>query len=284
MKQEIITPDDVLIKRGVFIKSILIGAGAFVIRNYNMAAANIAPNSILVRMIYNNSGTTSGYKKEWGLAMWIEQDNNALLFDTGGNPGTLWQNIQAAGIDLSKLTTIIISHNHWDHTRGIPLILDKITGKTSIYVPASDLPDINKPGDLVNVIPVTGTQRITESIWSTGEMKGSLANNMVYEQSLIICRNNQVFLFTGCAHPGVVAIVEKTRSLFPEKDVALVAGGFHLIDKTPEQIEEISVRLKEMGVEQIAPSHCTGDKAIEYFKTAWNTRFIAMNLGDHYTI
>jgi len=235
-------------------------------------------------MIYNNSGNTSDYKKEWGLAIWIEHNHEAVLFDTGGNPVTLWQNIQAAGIDLSKLTTIIISHNHWDHTNGIPLILDKITRKTSLFVPASDMPEIKESNDLVNVIPVTGAQRITESIWSTGEIKGSLASNVVYEQSVIIALNNQVFLFTGCAHPGVVAIVGKTKSLFPEKDLALVAGGFHLIDKTPEQIEEISVRLKEMGVEQIAPSHCTGDKAIEYFKTDWNNRFIAMNLGDNYSI
>jgi 7,8-dihydropterin-6-yl-methyl-4-(beta-D-ribofuranosyl)aminobenzene 5'-phosphate synthase len=280
MKREIITAKDVLINRGTFIKSILITAGGFVLRNYNMAATDIAPKDVLVRMIYNNSGNASGFKKEWGLAMWIEHNHEAVLFDTGGNPGTLWKNIQTAGIDLSKLTAIIISHNHWDHTRGIPVILDKITRKTSLFVPASDRPEMKEANDLVNVIPVTGAQRITGSIWSTGEIKGSLLTSVIYEQSVIIALNNQVFLFTGCAHPGVVAIVEKVKSLFPEKDLALVAGGFHLIDKTPEQIGEISVKLKEMGVKQIAPSHCTGDKAIDWFRTTWQERFVEFNIGD----
>ena len=280
MKQGIITTNDVLINRGVFIRSILFSAGAFVLRNYNMAATGIAPNDILVRMIYNNSGSASGYRKEWGLAIWIEKDEKAVLFDTGGNPETFWKNFQAAGIDLSKLSAIVISHNHWDHTRGIQVMMDKITTQTDLYVPASDIPEIKNPGPLVTIKPVSAAQEITDFLWSTGELKGSLGINMVFEQSVIIIQTNKVFLFTGCAHPGIIEIVERTRALHPGKNINLAAGGFHLIDKSAEQVQKISDTLKLLDVKAIAPSHCTGDKAIELLRSEWKEQFLEFNIGD----
>jgi 7,8-dihydropterin-6-yl-methyl-4-(beta-D-ribofuranosyl)aminobenzene 5'-phosphate synthase len=269
-------------KRRFFVKTLVIGTGAVVLRNYNVNAAEVDRNTILVKMIYNNTGINPGYKKEWGLAMWIEENNTAILFDTGGNPDTLWKNIQAAGIDLSKLSVIIISHNHWDHTRGIPFVLEKTPGKSTIFVPASDAPEIKDTSNVVSVIPVTDSRHITGSIWTTGEMKGFLGANIIYEQSVIILRNSLVYLFTGCAHPGIISIVEKTESLYPDNDIDLVAGGFHLIDKTDDQIQEISAKLSELNVKKIAPSHCTGDKAINFFKTAWNERFVNLNIGDDF--
>jgi 7,8-dihydropterin-6-yl-methyl-4-(beta-D-ribofuranosyl)aminobenzene 5'-phosphate synthase len=271
-------------KRRVFVRTFVLGTGMVMVRNYNVSSAGTDHGTILVKMIYNNTGNHPDFKKEWGLAMWIEDNKHAILFDTGGNPGTLWKNIQAAGIDLSKLSSIIISHNHWDHTRGIPLVLDKIAQNTVIYVPASDVPEIKNNTSLVTIKPVTGAQHIAESVWSTGEMQGVLGGNIIYEQSVMIVRDNLVYAFTGCAHPGIVPIIEKAKTLYPDKAIALAAGGFHLIDKSAEQIQEVSVKLKEMKVQNIAPSHCTGDKAIEFFRSEWKDRFFDFNIGDDYKI
>lgn len=271
-------------KRRVFVRTFILGTGGVMVRNYNVAGAGADHDTILVKMIYNNTGNHPDFKKEWGLAIWIEDNKHAILFDTGGNPATLWKNIQAAGIDLSKLSSIIISHNHWDHTRGIPLVLDKITRNAVMYVPASDAPEIKNSTSLVTIKPVAGAQHIAESVWSTGEMQGVLGSNIIYEQSVMIVRDNLVYVFTGCAHPGIVPIVEKVKTLYPDKAIALTAGGFHLIDKSAEQIQAISVNLKEMQVQKIAPSHCTGDKAIEFFRSEWKDRFIDFNIGDDYKI
>ncbi len=271
-------------KRRVFVKTLVLGTGVVLVRNYNVPGTGPDQDDILVKMIYNNSGSHPDFKKEWGLAMWIEENDHAVLFDTGSNPGILVKNIQAAGIDLSKLSSVIISHNHGDHTRGIPTILDKITQSTVIYVPASDAPEIKNSSTLVTVKPVTDAQQIADSVWSTGEMQGSMGGDTIYEQSVIIVRENLLYVFTGCAHPGVVSIVEKAGNLHPDKAIALVAGGFHLIDKSAEQIQEVSVKLNDMQVQKIAPSHCTGDKAIEYFKSGWKDRFIDFNIGDDYKI
>ncbi len=271
-------------KRRVFVRTFILGTGVVMVRNYNVSAVAADHDTILVKMIYNNTGNHPDFKREWGLAMWIEEDNHAVLFDTGGNPETFWKNIQAAGIDLSKLSSIIISHNHWDHTRGIPLVLDKITQNAVMYVPASDATEIIINTSLVTIKPVTGAQHIAESVWTTGEMQGTLGRNIIYEQSVMIVRDNLVYVFTGCAHPGIVPIVEKAKTLYPDKTIALAAGGFHLIDKSDEQIQEVSVKLKEMMVQNIAPSHCTGDKAIEFFRSEWKDRFIDFNIGDDYKI
>jgi 7,8-dihydropterin-6-yl-methyl-4-(beta-D-ribofuranosyl)aminobenzene 5'-phosphate synthase len=192
--------------------------------------------------------------------------------------------METLGIDLFKLTAVIISHNHWDHTRGIPLLLDKLTQKIIWYVPASDVPEIKSIGDSTMVQRVTGALQITDSIWSTGEMQGAADGDLIYEQSVIINSGEFVYLFTGCAHPGIVSIVEKTHELFPDKKIALAGGGFHLIDKTPEQLKEISDRLFALNVERLAPSHCTGDKAIAYLRAEWGDRFIDLHLGDNYKI
>jgi len=132
-------------------------------------------------------------------------------------------------------------------------MLDRITTKTDMYVPASDIPDIPNTGSLVTVKPVTGAQKITDFLWSTGEMKGSLGNNIVFEQSVIIAQHNQVFLFTGCAHPGLSKL-RKEPGPASGKNIMLAAGGFHLIDKSAEQVQKISDTLKLLDVKAIAPS------------------------------
>jgi 7,8-dihydropterin-6-yl-methyl-4-(beta-D-ribofuranosyl)aminobenzene 5'-phosphate synthase len=56
---------------------------------------------------------------EWGYAALIEADGHTVLFDTGERPRTVLQNAKELGIDLSAVDTVILSHNHFDHTGGL---------------------------------------------------------------------------------------------------------------------------------------------------------------------
>ena len=56
---------------------------------------------------------------EWGFAALIEADGHTVLFDTGARPETVLQNAGELGIDLSTVDSVILSHNHWDHTGGL---------------------------------------------------------------------------------------------------------------------------------------------------------------------
>ena len=58
-------------------------------------------------------------KGEWGFAALVEADGRSLLFDTGARPSTVLENAAELGIDLSIVDTVVLSHNHWDHTGGL---------------------------------------------------------------------------------------------------------------------------------------------------------------------
>jgi 7,8-dihydropterin-6-yl-methyl-4-(beta-D-ribofuranosyl)aminobenzene 5'-phosphate synthase len=56
---------------------------------------------------------------EWGFAALIEADGYTVLLDTGARPGTVIENAEELGIDLSAVDNVILTHNHWDHTGGL---------------------------------------------------------------------------------------------------------------------------------------------------------------------
>lgn len=83
---------------------------------------------------------------------------------------------------------------------------------------------------------------------------------------------------TGCAHPGIVRIAE-TAGRLTGKRIHLLMGGFHLMGADRGEIQAIIGRLRALGVEKIAPSHCTGDAAIAQFRKAWGKDFVEGGLG-----
>lgn len=56
---------------------------------------------------------------EWGFAALVEADGHTILFDTGMRPDTVLENAGELGVDLSSVDTVILSHNHFDHTGGL---------------------------------------------------------------------------------------------------------------------------------------------------------------------
>ncbi|HEX5652561.1 MAG TPA: MBL fold metallo-hydrolase [Chitinophagaceae bacterium] len=59
---------------------------------------------------------------EWGFSALIEADSTRILFDAGGREKTVLENCKELNIDLSNVPTLILSHNHGDHTVGwLPL-------------------------------------------------------------------------------------------------------------------------------------------------------------------
>jgi 7,8-dihydropterin-6-yl-methyl-4-(beta-D-ribofuranosyl)aminobenzene 5'-phosphate synthase len=59
---------------------------------------------------------------EWGFAALVEADSVKILFDAGGREKTVLENCKEMNVDLSNVSTMILSHNHADHTVGwLPL-------------------------------------------------------------------------------------------------------------------------------------------------------------------
>ena len=231
-------------------------------------------------MLYNNMGQSKNLIGKWGVAIWIEDKDTAVLFDTGGDPSALWKNIVASGVDIKKLSKIIISHNHWDHVNGLPIVLEHSHHKPDVLVPEFDftLIEIKNPG--ARLTGIKKPEQINDFLWSTGQMKASTWQGTIHEQSLMVLHNHSIFLLTGCSHPGIVKIVERAQKIHPDKQISLIAGGFHLMHHSIQQVKEISARLKRLQVNRIAPSHCTGDSAIQIFKQEWKQNFVDFNIGN----
>jgi 7,8-dihydropterin-6-yl-methyl-4-(beta-D-ribofuranosyl)aminobenzene 5'-phosphate synthase len=85
-------------------------------------------------------------------------------------------------------------------------------------------------------------------------------------------------IITGCAHPGIIAIIEKVHDL-TNQPIHLVMGGFHLSDKSQAEIAGIITDFRRLAVEQVAPCHCTGESAIASFSGEYENDFIQVVVG-----
>jgi len=52
----------------------------------------------------------------WGLSILVEED---ILFDTGENGHWLMENIKNLKVDINKIKTVVISHDHWGTIQGV---------------------------------------------------------------------------------------------------------------------------------------------------------------------
>ena len=68
---------------------------------------------------------------EWGYAALIEADGQTILFDTGMRPDTVLNNADELGVDLSAVDTVILSHNHFDHTGGLVTLRGTLREKSA---------------------------------------------------------------------------------------------------------------------------------------------------------
>ncbi|MFC1562868.1 MBL fold metallo-hydrolase, partial [candidate division KSB1 bacterium] len=84
---------------------------------------NIENGQIKITILYDNYVVSEDLKAGWGFSCFIEGTEKAILFDTGGDGDILSFNINKLNINLKDMEYIIISHNHWDHTGGLPSIL-----------------------------------------------------------------------------------------------------------------------------------------------------------------
>jgi len=102
---------------------------------------------------------------------------------------------------------------------------------------------------------------------------------VVKEHSLILDTKRGLVVITGCAHPGIVKIIKTVKNQFSDKEIYLVMGGFHLYNLSESEVKQIIENFKNLGVQKVVPSHCTGDQAIGLFAEAYQGDFIQNGVG-----
>ena len=226
---------------------------------------------ITLTILYDNNIFDARLTTDGGFAALIETGEANLLFDTGAGGLTLMDNLGILGIDPARIDSVILSHNHTDHTGGLNAIL-ATNDHLTVFVPQSFPTSFKtRVGRVAHLIEVSGPIEVADRVHTTGEL-----GTTIVEQALVVETSRGSIVITGCAHPGLVEIVKQAKS---GGDVYLVAGGFHLLDKNPDQIATAVGKLKQLGVQKIAPSHCTGDKAISMFREAFGQDYIQAGAG-----
>ncbi len=245
-------------------------------------------------VVDNTVGVTSGVLGEWGLAMLLDFGDEQILFDTG-EQGNIVKNAKALGVDLSRVNRLVLSHGHYDHTGGMIQFL-KTRGPLPVYAHPELLTEhygrgfggqgehyIGVPYRQVQLESLGASfvwqkepQQIRPDLWWSGEIPRQTDFERVDERllqkqgpefaqdpilddmSLFYTSDRGLVILLGCAHSGLVNIVEHAKKVTGIDKVRAIIGGTHLGPASPVQQEKTVAYLRELELECLAPNHCTG--------------------------
>lgn len=250
---------------------------------------------------------------EHGLSFYVETEKHKLLVDSGASD-LFAHNAEALGIDLSRVDTFILSHGHYDHAGGL-MAFAGIAPDAKIYLKSSVFgeyyhvfPDHEKYigvdkriAELPQIVRVDGDLGIDDELflfsgfkekrcpaWSSSALMKKIGNGFIpdefaHEQCLVITQGNRHILMSGCAHNGILSILECYREIFgncPD----IVISGFHMMkngDHTAEETEYIRQTARELikTNARFFTGHCTGQAAFEIMKEVMGDRLTAIHSG-----
>jgi len=261
-----------------------------------------------------------GFLAEWGLSILVEVDGLKILVDTGLSFSAV-HNAQLMGINLSTIDRIVLSHSHPDHTGGLREVL-KIKGEVEVIahpdiltpkyvrrdeksqeryigIPFSreELENLGahfrletKPVYITNQIMTTGEIPMLSDYEDIGYNHFVKKDESLYpdyiddDMALVIDTDFGLVVILGCAHRGIVNTLHHAQNLTGKELVYAVIGGTHLIHASEERIEKTIADLREMGIQRLGVSHCTGFRASARLYQEFEDIFFLNNAGTRITL
>jgi len=261
-----------------------------------------------------------GYLAEWGLSILVEVDETRILVDTGFSFSAVY-NAQLMGIDLATVDRIVLSHGHPDHTGGLRDVLKirggiEVIAHPDIWAPKYVRRDV-KTQEHYSGIPFSREElesrgarfnlvkeptHITEQVMTTGEISmfsgyEEIERNLFVKEAgvlhpdpladdlaLIIDTDFGLVVILGCAHRGIINTVRHAQKLTGKELVHTVVGGTHLFRASEERLERTTADLKEIGVQRLGVSHCTGFRASARLAQEFEDMFFINNAGTRITL
>jgi len=238
-------------------------------------------------LVDNNTYIDQYYCGEPAVSYYIEDDDISILLDVGYSD-LFMKNLEAFGIDLDSIKTIVISHGHDDHTRGLKYYFNK-PHKNKISVLAH--PDAFKEkgiDDLKICSPILEKElkekcnlilskepiKLSKNITFLGEIPQvknfekrkpigkqmtdkTWVNDYVMDDTALVYKSeNGIYIITGCSHSGICNIVEYAKEVCNDNRVLGIIGGFHLFEVS-EQVSKTIEYFKENNIRELYPCHCT---------------------------
>lgn len=262
----------------------------------------------------NTAGRPMGLTGEHGFSALVEKDGEKLLFDTGQGM-SLANNAHVLGVDLTQVKRLVLSHGHYDHTGGLPAVLHPPRGVEVIAHPdifSKKYAEIETPDGKQRIFIGIKYSRdyledtlqarfnlmrefceIGPGIFFSGEVPrktdfehpdkrlkaehdGEIIDDPLLDDiSLLIETDQGPVILLGCAHSGVVNVMNHFSAKTGHAKFHAVIGGTHLgFMKGPGRpIEKSMAAFDDYAVDLVAVSHCTGQEAAALCYNRFGDRF-----------
>jgi len=242
------------------------------------SSRDAAPDAgaLRITVLFDNTVADPRLRAAWGFAALIEHRGHTVLFDTGGDAGVFGPNLDSLGIDPRHIEAIAISHAHDDHIAGLAILAAGGRRVLLYALPAFPAAFRERFGSAFRLADAAPGQELSPGVFTTGELVDPAVG--VPEQSLVIPTDSGLVIVTACAHPGIVAIVRRAVAMY-HAPVYLVAGGFHLLQKSDVELDAIIAEFRRLGVRRVGATHCTGERAIARLAAAYGQDFVPMGAG-----
>ena len=231
-----------------------------------------------IKILFDNIAMDNRFLTGWGVSFLVD---DKILFDTGEKGEWLIENMRSLEVDIKKIEAVVISHDHWDHTGGLWEILKERKGLKVYSCPgfSKEFKDKAKEAQ-AELIEAEKLTEISQNIFITGEIQGAYHGKYMPEQAIVLKTKNGLTVITGCAHPGILKIVEKVKAKFPSEPIYFVLGGFHLMESDKRAIEIVAESFKKMNIIKSGPTHCSGEAAEDIFKKYYEGNFVPIKAGQ----
>lgn len=271
----------------------------------------------IINLIENTEGI-DGCVYAHGLSFYIETSGHKLLMDLGPSEDTI-KNAAVLGVDLSSVDTVILSHGHYDHSGGI-IPFTKINDHALIYMQESAIKDYyaDDGKDVLERFRYIGINKEIETLPQVRFLNGDaviddeleiftihsrshelpftnkrllvrvgneyMNDDFKHEHFLVIRQEGKMVLISGCAHNGILSILDAYKDKYG-KAPDMVVSGFHLMKKTEysekemEEIKNIAYELKDYPTKFVT-CHCTGLTAFDIMKNIMGDRIEYVHSGE----
>lgn len=267
----------------------------------------------IITLIENHPHPDQGdLAAEHGLSFYIEVNDHVYLSDVGQS-GKFADNAGKLGLDLSRVEALAISHHHYDHGGGLRRFFEE-NDHATVYLRQTRTEDfvVDSPPDPLRYIgldkgllnkhhariemisenqeAVPGLHLLTTIPNCYPKPDGDMRLQMMGDEGLqpdtfkhelvtVVAGEDGLVVLTGCAHNGVLNLLEGVRQAFPDRAIQAVIGGFHLHHQEREEILEVGEKLLEAEIPTIVSGHCTGKKAIKLLEDTLGERFKRLYTG-----
>lgn len=232
---------------------------------------------IIIKIIYDNCKSEDNFQEGWGFSCLVDLGPRKILFDTGGDSQAFFSNLQKLDVKCDEITDVVYSHKHWDHVAGFEEVISKLKKGSRLFVPKR-FPSKSIACSIRKEV-VDNFKEIDSRVYSL-VLKGGF---LLYEQALLVDTQKGLIVITGCAHPGIVRLLQEAQKRLA-RPIHLVLGGFHMFRNKQTEVDEILDQFKAMKVQIAAPCHCTGSLAIERFHKVFQDSFYKIGAGTILTI